>query len=76
MPFKHWGQHEGYCLDLGISIDVKNEITIKCGSPNYSEFLTKQWYWTMNGVNLGEDLPDLIKVKFRVSDDVMYAFMR
>ena len=76
MPYKQWGQHDGYCPDLEVRISNKKEAIIQCGSPDYAEFLTKQWYWSINGENLGEDLPDLVKVQFRVSSGVMYAFIR
>jgi hypothetical protein len=73
MPWSVWGRHEGYCPDFGIGLH-NGDYVLKCGTPNYAEFLTKQWYWSINGENLGEDLPDLIRVHFVKHGTTLYAY--
>ena len=64
MPYRYWGQHEGLCTELKIGKYLSNEIEIYCENNNWAEFLTKQWRWTVEGENLGTDLPDFHPVKF------------
>lgn len=73
MPWIVWGRHEGYCPDFGLA-KHHGEYVLKCGTPNYSEFLTKQWYWRISGENLGKDLPDLISINFARDDNTLYAY--
>ena len=75
MPWRVWGQHEGYCPDIQLGT-FKDSFAIKCGTPNYAEFLTKQWYWSIDGQNLGDDLPDLMAVHFVKSANTLYAYQR
>ncbi len=73
MPWHFWGQHEGYCPDIQVGTYNGTKV-IKCGTPNYSEFLTKQWYWSIVGKNLGNELPNLQSVHFIKSGDKIIAY--
>jgi len=75
MPWRSWWQHEGYCADFGLT-SHNGKFLIKCGTPNYAEFLTKQWYWDINGQNLGDDLPHLMSVHFIREGEKLYAYQR
>ena len=65
MPYKQWGQHEGYCEKLIVDFSNSVGTTIGCIDSDWTEFLTKQWKWTIEGRNLGTDLPDLVKIGYR-----------
>jgi hypothetical protein len=75
MPYKAWWQHEGYCQDIGVG-KYDGTFVIKCSTAKYAEFLTKQWYWSIDGKNLGDDLPDMMKVYFAIDGNTLYAFQR
>lgn len=74
MPYRAWGQQEGTCDKLRFGQTVFGENTVYCENTEWAKFLTKQWYWSFDGKNLGEDLPDLIPVKFRIVSGIMHAY--
>jgi len=74
MPYRYWGQHEGYCPDLKAVFESEKEPIIKCTSSEWAEFLTKQWKWSLEGKNLGTDLPNMIKVGYRFNGKKLEAF--
>ena len=76
MPYRRWGQHEGYCPKFLLGGENQGAPIIFCENSEWAEFLTKQWKWSIEGKNLGEDLPDLVPVRFRISSGEMHAFMR
>ena len=73
MPSKAWGQHSGYCSDFGLH-EKDGEHVLSCGTPNYVEYLTKQWYWKIDGTNLGEFLPNLMPVHFIKYGNSLYVY--
>lgn len=74
MPMKYWGQHEGYCNEYGIK-PQSEVMVITCLETDAPDFLYKEWVWSMSGEALGSIRPNLVKVKFRVQSDVLYAYM-
>ena len=76
MPYKHWWQHEGYCPELVAEFIAGKDPVIHCKSSDWAELLTKQWKWSIDGKNLGSDLPDLIAVGYKQQGDIIEAFYR
>jgi hypothetical protein len=76
MPDKHWWQHEGYCQELVTDFMAGKDPVIHCKSSDRAEFLTKQWKWSIDGKNLGSNLPDLIAVGYKQQEDIIEAFYR
>ena len=76
MPYKHWWQHEGYCPDLVAEFIEGRDSIIHCKSSDGAEFLTRQWKWSIDGKNLGSDLPDLIAVSYKQQGNIIEAYYR
>jgi hypothetical protein len=76
MPYKYWWQHEGYCPELVAEFTAGQIPVIHCKNPDGAGFLTKQWRWSIDGGNLGSDLPDLISVGYKQQGDLIEAFYR
>lgn len=76
MPGKHWWQHEGYCPELVAEFIVGKDPVIHCKSFAGSELSSKQWKWSIEGINQGSDLPDLIAVGYKQQGDIIEAFYR
>lgn len=74
MPWRAWGQHEGTCDELQFGRTQSGESMLYCKNADWPEFLTRQWYWTFSGRNLGEELPDLTPVRFNILSGVMQGY--
>ncbi|MCX4027673.1 hypothetical protein H0A36_11475 [Endozoicomonas sp. SM1973] len=74
MPISFWGQHEGYCRELGVKVSLDQKV-IKCLSTKSSKSFNKEWIWSLNGQGLGRFSPDLHKINFRVEEKVLYAYL-
>ena len=75
MPYKAWWQHEGYCQDIGVE-KLDGIYVIKCIAGDSPEFKEKQWYWSIDGKNIGNNYPDMMKVNFAIEGNTLYAFQR
>ena len=75
MPRDIWGQHEGFCFDLGpanTESKFDESTIIQCNDPDEdTAWFAEYWYWSIDGKNVSGELPDLSPVRTLVEGDVL-----
>jgi len=77
LPYTRWYQFEGTCKNFGptkINGNITSASLIQCNDENNEAYFRDHWYWTIQGKNTKNKLPELMSLPFakEVNELVLY----